>query len=318
VSTPSAVDRLTGRVGVWGHLDSLTADRLVSYARRVEELGYASLWVPDVVGRDPFATLALLAHTTQRIALGTSIASIWSRTPQATRMAALTLHEASRGRFILGLGVSHPHMAARLHGSQYDRPLTRMRDYLAAYRAAKYVAPLDSPEPEPPVVLAALRERMLELAAREADGAFAYLVTPERARWMRARLDATARGPSRPLLAVSVPVVDDDDPPAARDVARRYLTPYLRTPNYQASWSQQGFKEYDWQKPGSDRLVDGMVAWGEAAALWRRVDEMAASGADHVVVIPLAPDGTTEHAPVLEQLSSAVTERAPAAAAERR
>lgn len=288
--------------GVWGHLDSLPVGRLIAYARRVEELGFSALWVPDVVGREPFTTLGVLAGATERIALGTSIVSIWGRGPQAARMAALTLQEASGGRFVLGLGVSHPHMAERLHGGQYDRPLSRMRDYLAAYRAAKYTAPRDPVRPEPPVLLAALRERMLELSAREADGAFAYLVTPERVAWMRGRLDAAAEPGRRPVLAASVPFVANGDAGEAREVARRYLVPYLRTPNYQASWTEQGFGPADWDKPGSDRLVDAMVAFGDRAAVERRIGELRRAGADHVALIPLAADGSTEDLNALEDL----------------
>jgi probable F420-dependent oxidoreductase len=300
ISSPFASDA----PGVWGHLDSLAIGQLTAYARRVEELGFTALWVPDVVGREPFATLGVLAAATERIALGTSIVSIWSRGPQATRMAAMTLQEASGGRFVLGLGVSHPHMAERLHGAHYDRPLSRMREYLLAYRAAKYSGPRDPERPEPPVLLAALRERMLELSAREADGAFAYLVTPERLRWMRERLDAAAGSRSGPLLAVTMPFVAETDAENAREAARRYLTPYLRTPNYRASWAEQEFAERDWETPGSDRLVDAMVAWGDRTAAERRIAEMRKAGADHVAVIPIAADGSTEDLRALERLTS--------------
>jgi probable F420-dependent oxidoreductase len=288
---------------VWGHLDTLPSTQLIPYARRVEELGYGALWVPDVVGRDPFTLLGVLAGRTERIALGTSIASIWSRTPQTTRMAAMTLQEASGGRFILGLGVSHPHMAARLHGGEYDRPLTRMREYLAAYRAAKYTGPRDIGRPEPPVLVAALRERMLELSAREADGAFAYLVTPQRVGWMREQLDAAARESRRPLLAASLPFAAEQGD-SARNAARTYLTPYLRTPNYRASWTEQGFSSADWEGGGTDRLVEAMVVWGDRPELDRRIAEMRRAGADHVALIPLAPDGTTEHLPGLERFKA--------------
>jgi hypothetical protein len=106
-----------------------------------------------------------------------------------------------------------------------------------------------------------------------------------------------------PILAVSMPAVHETDPDAARAAARGYLASYLRTPAYQASWALQGFDASDWEKPGSDRLVDAMVAWGDADALQARIGELTAAGADHVAIIPLAPDGTTEHLPVLEALA---------------
>jgi probable F420-dependent oxidoreductase len=293
-----------GRLGVWGHLDSLPASGLAGYAARVEELGYGTLWVPETVGREPFSLLGLLAGPTSSLLLGTSIVSIWGHDAQTTRMAAMTLQEATGGRFVLGLGVSHPHLAQRLRGHAFGRPLTRMREFLEAYRAAVYKGPMTDGAPEPPILLAALRERMLALAASQADGAFPYLVTPERVAWMRSVLDA-ATTERHPLLAVSLPAVLSTDAGAARQAARGYLAPYLRTPTYQELWAVQGFEAADWEKPGSDRLVDAMVAWGDAETLRARIAELLAVGADHVAVIPLADDGTTENPAVLEALASA-------------
>ena len=99
-----------------------------------------------------------------------------------------------------------------------------------------------------------------------------------------------------------MPAALETDPDASRATARAYLAPYLRTPAYQACWGEQGFEAADWEKPGSDRLVDAMVAQGDVEALRVRVSELVAAGADHVAVIPLGPDGTTEHLPVLEAL----------------
>lgn len=291
-----------GRLGVWGHLDSLPVGELRAYVRRADELGYGTLWVPETVGREPFSLLGLAAAETSEMRLGTSIVSIWGHDAQTTRMAAMTLQEATDGRFVLGLGVSHPHLAQRLRGHAFERPLTRMREFLAAYRSAIYKGPMPEGWTDPPILLAALRERMLTLAATDADGAFPYLVTPERAAWTRDVLDA-ADSDARPLLAVTMPAVLEEDPEPARAAARAYLAPYLRTPAYQAGWAAQGFAETDWEKPGSDRLVDAMVAWGDAELLQQRIGDFVEAGADHVAIIPLAPDGTTEHLAVLEALA---------------
>lgn len=295
-----------GRLGVWAHLDSLAAPDAIAYVRRAEELGYTSFWVPETVGREPIALLSLLAGATERINLGSSIVNIWGRDAQAARMAALTISEASGGRFALGLGVSHPHLAAKLRGHAFERPLSRMREYLAAYRAAVYRGPWAEGRPEPPVMIAALRERMTDLAATEADGALPYLVTPERVVWMRRRLDSAAGADRpRPQLAVTLPVVIG--PPTERAAARVYLKPYLRTPTYQASWELQGFEPSDWESPGSDRLVDAMVAIGSVDAARERIDGMLGAGADHVAVIAVAPDGTAEHLPTLELVAGGGT-----------
>jgi probable F420-dependent oxidoreductase len=210
-------------------------------------------------------------------------------------MAALTLAEATGNRFVLGLGVSHPHLAEKLRGHTFDRPVSRMRDYLEAYRRAIIRAPALDGVDEPPVVLAALRERMTDLAATQADGAFPYLVTADRVRWIRGRLDA-ATGDRRPVLAVTLPVALEPD------AGRGYLKPYLRTPAYQASWELQGFDAADWEPQVSDRLLAAMVATGSPREARARIDELVAAGADHVAIIPLAADGTTEDLATLEAL----------------
>lgn len=295
-------DRGLGSVGVWSDLDTMPAQQALAYGARVEQLGYGTLWVPDVVGRDPFTLLGLLAGATSSIGLGTSVMNIWGRDAQAMKMAAFTLQEATGGRFTLGLGVSHQHLAEKLRGHVYERPLTRMREYLEAYRTAIYKGPMPDGVREPLVVLAALRERMLTLAATAADGAFPYLVTTDRLAWIRGVLDA-ARSEDRPLLCVSLACVLDAEPTTARSAARHYLLPYLRTPNYQAAWAEQGFEPEDWERPGSDRLVDAMVAWGDVATLRSRLGELQAAGADHVAIIPVDERGDTVGLPVLEALA---------------
>lgn len=288
-----------GRIGAWAHLDSLSAADARAWARRVDELGFGTLWVPETVGREPLTLLGMLSGEASRMKLGTSIVSIWGHDAQSTRMAAMTLWEATRGRFVLGLGVSHPHLAAKLRGHSFDRPVSRMREFLAAYRSAIYKGPT-ADGGEPPVLVAALRERMTDLAATDADGAFPYLVTPARVRWMRERLDAAAPG-DRPTLAVTLPFAMDDPD---RHAARAYLKPYLRTPTYHASWELQGFDASDWAPPGSDRLVEAMVANGFGADARDRVADLLGAGADHVAIIPIGPDGTTEHLPALEAVGA--------------
>lgn len=291
-----------GPLGVWGHLDSLDAAAARAWAGHAARHGYGALWVPETVGRDPFALCAAIAEAAAPMFLGTSIVSIFGRDAMAAKLGAQTLHELTGGRFVLGLGVSHAHLVEKLRGHVYAQPLTTMRTYLADIARLPYRGPLPAgtdavgaPLPErPPVLVAGLRERMLGLAATDADGAFPFLVTPERTAWIRGVLDAAAPAGRRPVLAVTQAVVLATDPAAARAAARAWLAPYLRTANYQVSWAAQGLGPEDWTLPGSDRLVDAMVAWGDAAALRARIAAHHAAGADHVAIIPVAPDGTTE------------------------
>ena len=159
----------------------------------------------------------LAARARDRSGSATSIVNIWGRDAQATRMAAMTLAEASGGRFVLGLGVSHPHLATKLRGHDFARPLARMRD-VPGRVSGGHLPRADAPMAPPSrrCSIAALRERMTDLAATDADGALPYLVTAERVAWMRGRLDAAAGGGARPVLAVTLPVGHRRSPTTAR------------------------------------------------------------------------------------------------------
>ena len=299
---------LLGPLGVWGQLATLPAAELRPFVARSAELGYGALWVGDGAARDPFAQLAALADAAGSMALGTSIVNIFGRDAMASRMGAMTLHELTGGRFALGLGVSHVHLVQKLRGHVYDKPLTRMREYLDAYHQLPYRGPLlegTGVATEPPVLIAALRRRMLELAATETDGTLPFFVTADRIGWMREVLDEAApAGRSRPLIATALAAVVEPDAGRARAAGRAWMTPYCRAENYQHSLAEQGFGADDWEPPFSDRLVDATVAWGDPERVRARIAEYHAAGADHVAIIPLAADGTPEHGPTLEAIAA--------------
>jgi len=299
---------LLGPLGIWGGLSALPAPASRGFVARAAELGYGTLWVGDGAGRDPFAQLAGVADVAGSMTLGTSIVNIFGRDPMASRMGAMTLHELTGGRFALGLGVSHVHLVQKLRGHAYEKPYTRMREYLEAYRALPYRGPViageDGEPSEPPLLIAALGPRLLELAATETDGTLPFLVTAERIAWMRDVLDAAAPADRpAPVIATALAAIVADDEPA-RAAARDWLQPYCRAENYQRSLAAQGFGPVDWEPPYSDRLVDALVAWGSAERVGQRIAEFRAAGADHVAVIALGADGSAESAATLEALAS--------------
>jgi probable F420-dependent oxidoreductase len=279
-------DRLRGRLGRVGAwltllgLQSAAAERAA--AEEIEQLGYPAVWFGETaVNKEAFVHAAILLAATRRITVATGIASIYARDPAATNAAAQALAEAFDGRFVLGLGVSHA-PAVELRGHDYGRPVTAMREYLAALDLAVYRAP---PPADPvPLVLAALRRRMLELARDRAHGAHPYLVTPSHTARARAVLGAG------PVLAPEQGVVLETDPVQARAIAREHLGRYLQLPNYTRSWREDGFDEADLADGGSDRLVDGLIAWGGPEAIARRVRAHLDAGADHVAVQPVTND----------------------------
>lgn len=286
-----------GPIGIWGHLPSLEAAELRPFVARAAELGYGALWVGEGAARDPFALLAAVADVSGDMFLGTSIVNIFGRDAMSSKMGAQTLQELSGGRFALGLGVSHVHLVQQLRGHVYEKPYTRMREYLESYAAMPYKGPiLEDADGRPgmaPVLIAALRPRMLALAASATAGTLPYLVSAARIAWMREVLDAnTPVGAPRSVLAPAVPVVLETDPDAARTVGREWIVPYCRSVNYQNSLAEQGYDATDWEPPYSDRLIDDIVAWGDADRLRDRIAAHHAAGADQVAIIALAAAGT--------------------------
>jgi probable F420-dependent oxidoreductase len=275
--------RQLGRVGAWLTLLGMrSADEERAAALEIEALGYAALWFGETpVNKEAFVHAGILLAATSRITLATGIASIYARDPAATNAAANALAEAYPGRFVLGLGVSHaPSVEQR--GHDYGRPVKAMREYLDAFDRAEYRAP--PPQHPAPVVLAALRGRMLALARDRAHGAHPYLVTPAHTARARAVLGAG------PVLAPEQGIVLQTDPARARGVAREHLSNYLKLPNYTNSWREDGFGDADFADGGSDRLVDALIAWGDADAIGARVRAHLEAGADHVCIQPVIRD----------------------------
>ncbi|MGD9762534.1 MAG: TIGR03620 family F420-dependent LLM class oxidoreductase [Candidatus Binatia bacterium] len=272
-----------GPLGVWGFLDSMPVEEVAEFAGRIEALGYSMLWIPEAVGRDPFALLGFLAARTQRLGLATGIANIYARDPMTMRAVQETLAEIADGRFVLGLGVSHERLVTGLRGHEYRKPVTAMREYLTAMRAAMYRAV--APRTPAPIVLAALRPAMLRVAREEAQGAHPYLTPPEHTARARAIL-----GPDR-WLAPEQMVMLETDAGKARAAARGFLKVYISLPNYQRNLKWLGFDDGDFADGGSDRLVDAVVAWGDERAIAARIKAHHDAGADHVCIQALRPDG---------------------------
>jgi len=291
-----------GRLGVWTWLDGLPGDEAVAFTERIARLGYSTLWLPEAVGRDPFALIAWLAARTEGIGFCTGIANIYARDAMTMRAIQQTLGELAPGRIALGLGVSHAHLVTGVRGHAYEKPVATMSGYLDAMQKALYMGP--KPASEPPVVIAALRPRMLALAAAKTRGAHPYFVPPEHTK--RAR-EILGRGP---LLLPEQMVMLETDATKARAAARVAMKIYLGLPNYQNNLLWLGYTHDDFANGGSDRLVDAIVAWGDEKAIAARVQAHFDAGADHVCIQPLQAEGrTVPEERVLEALAPG---RAPA------
>ena len=268
---------------------NLPAPELRRAVAQIESMGFATIWIGEATGREAFAASALILSSTQQATVATGIANIYARDATAMMNGGRTLAEAWPDRFVLGIGVSHvPLVSAR--GHHYDRPVSTMREYLDAMAQAPFRVKLAQ---QPAIVLAALGPKMMALAGERTAGAHPYFVPVEHTYEARQIL-----GSDR-LLAPEAAVVFARDREGARPAGNRYMTTYLGLDNYRRNLERLGWDAGDLKAPGSDRLFDALVAWGDdqeiAAKLRRHLD----AGADQVAVQVLT---STPETPPLDDL----------------
>ena len=240
-------------------------------AREIEKLGYGAVWV----GGSPAAELEwvepILERTTT-LKVATGIINIWTAAAGPVAESFHRIDTAYPGRFLLGIGVGHPEAQ-----QQYRKPLDALTEYLDQLDG--YGVPKDRR------VVAALGPQVLQLSARRSAGAHPYLTTPEHTARARELIGAGA------FLAPEHKVVVTTDAEKARAVGRKALDMYLNLQNYLNSWKRLGFTDADVARPGSDRLVDAVVAYGTPEAIAARLKEHLDAGADHVPIQVLtSPD----------------------------
>jgi probable F420-dependent oxidoreductase len=249
-----------GRYGVWLPTRSITPE----LAARIESLGYGAAWI----GGSPDADLSWVEPAlakTSSLQLATGIVNIWS-SPAAT--VAESYHRIEKdfpGRFLLGIGVGH-----REHTQEYRKPYDALVGYLDELDAASV--------PTSRRVLAALGPKVLALSAERSAGAHPYLTTPEHTAYARELVGGTV------FLAPEHKVVLTTDADEARQLARQNIGFYFDLSNYVNNWRRLGFTEDDVRKPGSDKLIDAVVAYGTLEAIAARLNEHLEAGADHVAI----------------------------------
>lgn len=250
-------------------------------ATEIEALGYGAVWV----GGSPHAALSWvepILQATTTLCVATGIVNIWSAPAQRVAESFHRIEAAYPGRFLLGIGVGHAEMI-----SEYRKPYNALVEYLD--RLDDYGVPANRR------VVAALGPRVLGLSARRSAGAHPYLTTPEHTARARELI-----GPSA-FLAPEHKVVLTTDSARARTVGRQALDMYFNLANYRNNWKRLGFTDDEVSRPGSDRLVDAVVAYGTPDAIAARLNEHLLAGADHVPIQVLTED---------DNLVSALTELA--------
>jgi probable F420-dependent oxidoreductase len=248
-----------GRYGVW-----TGGPPKPEQAVEIEKLGYGAIWV----GGSPAAELTFaepILEGTESITLATGIVNIWAAPAQQVADSFHRIEKAYPGRFLLGVGVGHPE-----HTGEYRKPYDALVEYLDVLDELCV--------PTSRRVVAALGPKVLKLAAQRSAGAHPYLTTPEHSAQARELVGGSV------LLAPEHKVVLTTDTDEAREIGRKAVDFYLGLSNYLNSWKRLGFTDEDLAKPGSDKLIDAVVAHGTAGQIANRLDAHLQAGADHVTI----------------------------------
>jgi probable F420-dependent oxidoreductase len=264
-----------GKFGVFGR--GATPEQ----AKEIEALGYGAIWV----GGSPPAELDWvepLLEATNTLQVATGIVNIWTAAAGPVAESFHRIDKAYPNRFLLGIGVGHPEALA-----EYKKPYDALTEYLD--KLDEYGVPKDRR------VVAALGPQVLKLSAKRSAGAHPYLTTPEHTAQARELIGPDA------FIAPEHKAVLTTDADQARAIGRKALDLYLGLANYLNSFKRLGFTDEDLVKPGSDRFIDAVVAYGTVDAIASRLKEHLAAGADHVPVQVLT--GTENLVPALAELA---------------
>ena len=280
-------------------------------AREAEATGYTDVWTAETSGPDGLAVATAIGAVTEHIQIGCAVVPAYTRPPALIAMGALAAHQASGGRFSLGIGASSPVIVERWMGIPFEQPLTRVRETLEAVRSAltgekvKYDGrtvklkgfKLDTAA-DVPIFLAALGPRMMELAADSSDGIALFLATEEGVRIARKAAPDTT-------IVERIICCPDEPEDTVRDAARWLVTPYLAVPAYNRFIAAQGFEEEansvsklwaEGDRAGalgavSDRLIESLVLMGPAEKCKERIDSYREAGLDIPVMMFFSTQG---------------------------
>ena len=286
-----------------------------SIAAELETAGVTHVFISEA-GNDAMTTAAAMALATRTATIGTGIANIYIRHPYELAMAAAGVDDLSAGRFVLGIGTAHQITNVSGLGLDMTRALSRMRDYLAALNGA-LEAGRTSPDVTTdryrivgprvawntnrriPIVLGAVGDRMLRLAARSADGVILSLATLDQIRRARTLLDMTAeqagRNPDEIRIYAVVNTCLLPTRREARSILRQSLTGYFSLPFYERSLHRGGIEVIDGRVP--DGAVDRLALAGPPEWARAHLEEFRGAGVDIPLLAPTwsTPDTRAEY-----------------------
>jgi probable F420-dependent oxidoreductase len=266
---------MSQRWGLTLPLPGLTLADHEEHVKAAEAAGYTDLWTGETAGPDGFTPLALSAAWTEEMRLGTGIVGVFQRGPALLAQETAALASASGGRFVLGIGSSSDRIVEGWNGIPFEKPLSKVRetlDFLQPALAGERTATgfkLETPPAERvPIVLAALRGKMLELAMQRADGAFTNFLPLGGLPKVSAQIEGAPEGFELLCRFFCIP----GEREAVEPLARFMFSSYITVPVYTAFYRWLGYGEQ----------IDPMIAAWEAgdrqaaaaAAPWEAIEEM--------------------------------------------
>ena len=270
--------------------------RTLELAREIEKRGYAGIFSPS-----PFGNMSLceaLSWETETIPFGTAIAPIYQRTVTDFTQSAAVMHEVSGGRFRLGIGVAHGPSHVRM-GVTPGKPLGDIRSFVERFRAQEGLGAL------PPIIIAALRKRMVALAGEIAEGVVFANASLSHMGVSLAALPEARRNDPNFFIGNMIPTCISDDVEAAKAVNRRTLTNYGLLPNYRNYWKEAGYeaemaaiekaisegRNADVPSYFSDKWLEDNSLFGPAAKIKERVQAWQAAGVKDLIIVPSSAEG---------------------------
>jgi len=276
------------------------ATEIQAVAREAEEAGFDAIFAAEV-NNDVMATAQLMGAATRRLQVGTWIANIYLRHPYACAQGAALIADATNGRFVLGLGVSHPPVNAALGIDMGDTSIT-LRRYVTAVRGwLKGEGPPTHLPQRPsaervPIYVAAVTSRTVELACELGDGLMPFLWSAERVKQSRSWIErgrTKARDLGRVDVTLGLPTFIGDDLGAMREAARANLGLYTTFPFFQRLFRASGFTmEADQMEKNvggpslSDRILDAMCLMGPLTRCQEQLATFRAAGVDLPILVP--------------------------------
>lgn len=288
------------KIGINGGGSIHELDDALEQARSAQRDGFSSYWLSQIAGIDALTALAVIGREVPDIELGTAVVPTYPRHPLALAIQALTVQAATGGRLVLGIGPSHKLLIEGMLGHSFDRPYQHTREYNTALRSLLSAKPtsfqgeqitargkVDVVAPAPPVLIAGLGPKMLDLAGSAADGTVTWMCGLKTVRehivpLVRAAAEATGRPP--PRIVVGLPVCVTDDSVSARKLAAEKLAIYGGLPSYRNMLDREGV-----QGP------EDIVLIGNENQVRESLGELASAGATDLRATELCPTEDEHH-----------------------